>query len=121
MLYWLTGTAASAARLYYENAHATPADRSRPRSRSALAAFGGDFSGIRRFADRDHTNIVHWSTFDHGGHFAAHKAPDLLVRRRSGVLRRPPPAVAPDPGPAPPAAGRGLLACAAPRAATDRR
>jgi hypothetical protein len=23
-LYWLTGTAASAARLYYENAHATP-------------------------------------------------------------------------------------------------
>ena len=28
---------------------------------------------------RDHHNIVRWTTFDHGGHFAAHKAPDLLV------------------------------------------
>jgi pimeloyl-ACP methyl ester carboxylesterase len=78
MLYWLTGTGASAARLYYENAHATP-----PAGPTTiplgLAAFGGDFSGIRRFAERDHANIVHWSTFDHGGHFAAHKVPGLLV------------------------------------------
>jgi pimeloyl-ACP methyl ester carboxylesterase len=78
MLYWLTGTAAAAARLYYENAHAA-----RPTEPTTLpigvAAFGGDFSGIRRFADRDHKNIVHWSEFDHGGHFAAHKVPDLLV------------------------------------------
>jgi hypothetical protein len=44
-----------------------------------LAAFGGDFSGIRRFAHRDHKNIVRWSVFDHGGHFAAHKAPELLI------------------------------------------
>ena len=76
MTYWLTGTAASAARLYYENAHAA-----RPTEPTtiplALAGFGGDFSGIRRFAERDHKNIVRWSMFDHGGHFAAHKAPDL--------------------------------------------
>src|SRR5262249_27652103 len=70
--------AASAARLYYENAHATP-PTTPTTTPIGLAAFGGDFSGIRRFAERDHTNIVHWSTFDHGGHFAAHKAPDLLV------------------------------------------
>jgi epoxide hydrolase len=78
MLYWLTGTAASAARLYYENAHAAPPTE--PTTIPiGLAAFGGDFSGIRRFAERDHENIVRWSVFDHGGHFAAHKAPDLLV------------------------------------------
>ena len=78
MLYWLTGTAASAARLYFENAHATPPGE--PTTIPiGLAAFGGDFSGIRRFAGRDHKNIVHWSVFDHGGPFAAHKAPDLLV------------------------------------------
>ena len=78
MLYWLTGTATSAARLYYKNAHATP-----PPEPTTIpigpAAFGGDFSGIRRFAERDHKNIVHWSVFDHGGHFAAHKVSDLLV------------------------------------------
>lgn len=78
MLYWLTGTAASAARLYYENAHATPPTE--PTTVPlGLAAFGGDFSGIRRFAERDHKNIIHWSTFDHGGHFAAHKVPEWLV------------------------------------------
>jgi epoxide hydrolase len=77
-MYWLTGTGGSAARLYYEDAHAT--QPTEPTTvPMGLAAFGGDFSGIRRFAERDHSNIVRWSTFDHGGHFAAHKAPDLLV------------------------------------------
>ena len=45
----------------------------------ALAGFGGDFSGIRRFAERDHANIVRWTMYDHGGHFAAHKVPELLA------------------------------------------
>ena len=87
MLYWLTGTAASAARLYYEDAHAT-----HPTEPTTIpigvAAFGGDFSGIRRFANRDHQNIVHWSVFDHGGHFAAHKAPDLLAGDVRAFFRR---------------------------------
>lgn len=78
MLYWLTGTTASAARLYYENMR-----ESGPTEPTTiplgLAGFAGDFYGIRRFAQRDHTNIVRWSTFAHGGHFAAHKAPGLLV------------------------------------------
>jgi len=78
MLYWLTGTAASAARFYYEDAHAAPPTE--PTTIPiGLAAFAGDFSGIRRFAERDHKNIVRWSRFDHGGHYAAHKAPDLLT------------------------------------------
>jgi epoxide hydrolase len=78
MTYWLTQTGTSAARLYYENAHA---DRlTEPTTLPlGLAGFGGDFYGIRRFAERDHRNIVHWQTYDHGGHFAAHKAPDLYT------------------------------------------
>jgi pimeloyl-ACP methyl ester carboxylesterase len=87
LLYWLTGTAASAARLYYENAHAAPPTE--PTTIPiGLAAFGGDFSGIRRFAERDHKNIVQWSVFDHGGHFAAHKAPALLVGNVREFFRR---------------------------------
>jgi pimeloyl-ACP methyl ester carboxylesterase len=89
MLYWLTGTAASSARLYFENAHATP-----PKEPTTLpmgvAAFAGDFSGVRRFAHRDHKNIVRWTTYDSGGHFAAHKVPHWLVgdiREFFGSLR----------------------------------
>ena len=33
---------------------------------------------IRRFAELS-DNIVHWSEFDRGGHFAAMEEPDLLV------------------------------------------
>ncbi|HET6346498.1 MAG TPA: epoxide hydrolase, partial [Myxococcota bacterium] len=53
-----------------------------------LAAFGGDFSGIRRFASRDHQNIVSWSVFDQGGHFAAHKEPELLTGDVRAFYRR---------------------------------
>jgi epoxide hydrolase len=78
MTYWLTRTGSSAARLYYENAHAQRSTE--PTTLPlGLAGFGGDFFGIRRFAERDHKNIVRWTTHDHGGHFAAHKLPDLYV------------------------------------------
>jgi pimeloyl-ACP methyl ester carboxylesterase len=34
---------------------------------------------IRRYAEYGN-NIVHWSEFDSGGHFAAMDAPDLLIK-----------------------------------------
>jgi hypothetical protein len=33
---------------------------------------------VRRFVEREH-EVVHWSEFGRGGHFAAMEAPDLLV------------------------------------------
>jgi pimeloyl-ACP methyl ester carboxylesterase len=78
MMYWLTRTGASSARLYYENAHAPRLTEPTTRP-TALAGFGGDFYGIRRLAERDHRNIVRWTTYDHGGHFAAHKVPAVYV------------------------------------------
>lgn len=33
---------------------------------------------IRRLAERDH-NIVHWTEFDKGGHFAALENPEFLI------------------------------------------
>jgi pimeloyl-ACP methyl ester carboxylesterase len=76
MLYWLTGTANSSARLYYENLHSwsMPENSGVP---TGVAVFAEDVS-IRRYAEEANT-IVHWSEFDRGGHFAALEAPDLLV------------------------------------------
>ena len=46
---------------------------------------------IRRLAERDH-NIVHWTEFERGGHFAALEAPEFLVIdiRHTCVLPRAP-------------------------------
>jgi pimeloyl-ACP methyl ester carboxylesterase len=80
MLYWLTGTAGSSARLYYEfrrtGVFGPPEPTSIP---TGVAVFAHDIAQpIRRFAE-DQSNIVHWSEFDRGGHFAAMEEPDLLV------------------------------------------
>jgi epoxide hydrolase len=78
-LYWLTGTTASSMRLYYEDKHATDVPTEPTTVPIGLASFANDFQSIRRFAERDHTNIVQWNRYDRGGHFSAHEVPDLLV------------------------------------------
>lgn len=78
MLYWLTGTAGSAARMYYENAHVMDwfpvTDSGVP---TAVANFAEDVA-IRRWSEPANT-VVRWTEFDRGGHFAALEAPELLV------------------------------------------
>ncbi|WBO68175.1 epoxide hydrolase family protein [Streptomyces camelliae] len=82
MLYWLTGTAGSSARIYYERAHATgrraePAEPST--APTALAVFPAELQlPLRHRAERTE-NLVRWTEFDRGGHFAAMEEPDLLV------------------------------------------
>jgi pimeloyl-ACP methyl ester carboxylesterase len=87
MLYWLTATAGSSAREYYEDARTGAGYRDLPNSvPTGVAVFKNDFHTIRRFAERAN-NIVHWSVFDRGGHFAAMDAPDLLIRDLRGFFR----------------------------------
>ncbi|MEU0027277.1 epoxide hydrolase family protein [Streptomyces sp. NPDC006335] len=83
MLYWLTGTAGSAARIYYERAHATGGRAARPTEPStaptALAVFPAEIQvPLRHKAERTE-NLVRWTEFERGGHFAAMEEPDLLV------------------------------------------
>jgi pimeloyl-ACP methyl ester carboxylesterase len=78
-IYWLTGTAASSIRFYYENAHAEPEQAGPTTVPTALAMFEGDFRSIRAFAERDHANIVRWNSYGEGGHYAAHEATDTVV------------------------------------------
>jgi microsomal epoxide hydrolase len=80
MVYWLTATAGSSARLYYEQARAggwgPPATST---AATGVAVFPAEIARpVRRFAEQSN-NIVHWSEFDRGGHFAAMEEPDLLI------------------------------------------
>jgi pimeloyl-ACP methyl ester carboxylesterase len=79
-IYWLTGTAGSSARLYYEAARSgswgPPATSTAP---TGVAVFPKEIArSVRPLAELSN-NIVHWSEFDRGGHFAAMEEPDLLV------------------------------------------
>lgn len=78
-IYWFTGTAGSSARLYYEDAHRQDVPTEPTTFPLGVAVFPDDFQTIRRFAERDHHNLVHWSEFERGGHYSAHDAPDLLA------------------------------------------
>ena len=78
-IYWFTATAGSAAHTYYErfNDPAMWTPRERSAVPTAVAVFTTDVS-VRPFADKVH-NVVRWTEFDRGGHFAALEAPDLLT------------------------------------------
>jgi pimeloyl-ACP methyl ester carboxylesterase len=88
-IYWFTGTSGSSARFYYEDAHTAEHPAEPTTVPTGLAMFAGDFQSIRRFAERDHSNIVSWNSYDSGlptaggndpgGHYAAHEATELLV------------------------------------------
>ena len=77
-LYWFTNTQATAGRYYLEEARAQAEPKDNP-SRTGVAVFADDFKSIRTLAERDNSNIVHWSEFPDGGHFAAMERPAVLV------------------------------------------
>lgn len=79
-VYWFTATAGSSANLYYESRHDPVgwAPRSPGTVPTGVALSLSQDVAIRRLAERDH-NIVHWTEFERGGHFAALEAPAFLV------------------------------------------
>jgi epoxide hydrolase len=86
MLYWLTATAGSSGQIYYEMADILPTAAAPPPPPPPLpaalgvAVFPRDLAQpVRRLADQAYPNIVHWSEFDRGGHFAAMEQPGLFV------------------------------------------
>jgi hypothetical protein len=78
-IYWFTNTAGSAARLYYEDRHASSTPDGPTTVPLGLSNFKHDFQSVRRFAERDHANIVSWKYHDFGSHYASLDAPDTLV------------------------------------------
>jgi pimeloyl-ACP methyl ester carboxylesterase len=84
-LYWLTGTATSAARLYWESFAEISAIFTESVVDSVTVPTGCSILPkeiprvSRRWAARRFTNILHWNELDQGGHFAAFEQPELFV------------------------------------------
>ncbi|MEV6556007.1 epoxide hydrolase family protein [Nocardia sp. NPDC051756] len=77
MLYWLTGTAGSAAYVGYAHSDAWGAPKTNSGVPTAALILAHDV-GIRRYSEPENT-ITRWTEVDHGGHFAALEEPVLLT------------------------------------------
>ncbi len=79
-LYWVTQTATSSARLYYESSHASPDRRvGRVEVPTAGAIFPHElFYSPRSWAEASY-NLQRWTEMPKGGHFAAMEQPELFV------------------------------------------
>jgi len=78
-LYWLTGTAVSSARLYWENklAFFAPQGVTIP---VAVSAFPDElYQCPRNWAERAFPKLIHFNKLEKGGHFAAWEQPQLFT------------------------------------------
>ncbi|HEU4361135.1 MAG TPA: alpha/beta fold hydrolase [Mycobacterium sp.] len=78
MLYWVPGTGASSARLYWES-FASLGVGSRVDLPTGVAAFPKEILRPSRSWCEANYRITHWSAMPRGGHFAALEQPELYV------------------------------------------
>jgi epoxide hydrolase len=78
MHYWLTGTGASAARLYWESFGA--GNDGVVHIPAGASAFPKDIMPVpRSWMEQRYINMVYWNDMPRGGHFAAWEQPELFV------------------------------------------
>jgi pimeloyl-ACP methyl ester carboxylesterase len=86
-LYWLTNTAVSSSRLYWENklAFFAPKHVAIP---VAVSVFPTDiYAAPRSWAERAYPKLIHYNKLDKGGHFAAWEQPRLFSEEVRAGLR----------------------------------
>jgi pimeloyl-ACP methyl ester carboxylesterase len=86
-LYWLTNTAVSSARLYWENklAFFAPKNITIP---VAVSVFPDEiYAAPRSWAEKAFPRLVHYNRLEKGGHFAAWEQPETFVRELRGAFK----------------------------------
>ena len=86
-LFWLTNTAVSSARLYWENKFSF-FDVKGVSIPVAVSAFPDElYQTPRSWAERAYPKLMHYNKFDKGGHFAAWEQPEILVNELRTAFR----------------------------------
>jgi pimeloyl-ACP methyl ester carboxylesterase len=82
-LYWLTNTAISSARLYWDTAHNTPGaffDARGVKLPVAVSAFPEEiYTPPRSWSERAYPKLIHYNRAEKGGHFAAWEQPAIFT------------------------------------------
>ena len=81
MIYWVTETISSSARLYYEDSHAAPQLKQGQYIEvpAGVATFPKDLTLPPRELGERFLRVERWTEMPRGGHFAALEEPELLV------------------------------------------
>jgi pimeloyl-ACP methyl ester carboxylesterase len=93
MLYWLPGTGASSARLYWESIRQVNQAISGSVTDTVAAPTGCSIfpkelqRPSRRWAEKRFLDIRYWNELDKGGHFAAFEQPELFVEELRAFFR----------------------------------
>jgi pimeloyl-ACP methyl ester carboxylesterase len=86
-LYWLTNTAVSSARLYWENKLAFFAVKNIPIP-VAVSVFPDEiYAAPRSWTERAYPKLIHFNRLEKGGHFAAWEQPQLFTTELRAAFR----------------------------------
>ncbi len=92
-LYWLTNTATSAGRLYWENRGSSPTSAAGQKTAEislpvAITVFPEDvYRPPETWARRAYRNLIYFHEVDKGGHFAAWEQPELFSAELRAAFR----------------------------------
>jgi pimeloyl-ACP methyl ester carboxylesterase len=92
-LYWLTNTASSAARLYWENGGRSVVSAAGQQTAEislpvAITVFPGEvYRAPETWARRAYRNLIYFNEVDRGGHFAAWEEPALFASELQAAFR----------------------------------
>jgi pimeloyl-ACP methyl ester carboxylesterase len=86
-LYWFTNSAASSARLYWENKSASFSG-GRLELPVAVTIYPYDiYPAPKNWTEDYYPNLIYWNEVEQGGHFAALEVPDLFVTEVRNAFR----------------------------------
>jgi epoxide hydrolase len=89
MLYWVTSTATSSARLYWESFGPGRRAAHKVTIPTGVAVFPKEIvPPVRAWMEATYTGIHHWSELPKGGHFAAFEQPELFINDVRACFRR---------------------------------
>lgn len=86
-LYWLTNTATSSARLYWESLRTSFGDE-KIDTPTACTIFPGELRRPpKKWAERTFNNLIYWNRAARGGHFAAFEQPEIFTEELRNAFR----------------------------------